>query len=97
MVGRDLTARRSRSARGHVRQTRVIAGLAVLVLAAAIASDQFANAFWSHHWLLTSLVSSLVVVAVSVAVVNEALERPSADAGACSLSTCCLSSTARPA
>jgi hypothetical protein len=75
MAGRDLTARRSGSARSHARQTRIIAGLTVIVLAAAIASDRLANAFWSHHWLLTSLVSSLVVVAVSVAVINEALER----------------------
>ena len=75
MVGRDLSARRSGSARGHVRQTRIIAGFAILVLAAAIASDRLANAFWRRHSLLTSLVSSLVVVALSVAVVNEALER----------------------
>ena len=75
MASQDLSARRSGSARRHVRQTRIIAGLAILALAAAIASDQLANAFWSHHWLLTSLVSSLVVVAVSVAVINEALER----------------------
>lgn len=75
MASRDLTARRSGSARRHVRQTRIIAGLAMVVLAGAVASDELANAFWSHHWLLTSLISSLVVVAVSVAVVNEALER----------------------
>jgi FlaA1/EpsC-like NDP-sugar epimerase len=75
MAVRDLTARRSGSARAHVRQTRSIAGLAVLVLAAAIASDRLANRFWRRHLLLTSLVSSFVVVAVSVAVVNEALER----------------------
>jgi len=75
MASRDLTARRSGSARSHVRQTRIIAGLAMFVLAAAIASDRLANAFWRRHLLLTSLVSSLVVVALSVAVVNEALER----------------------
>jgi hypothetical protein len=75
MASRDLSRRRSGSARGHLHQTRIIAGLAILALAAAIASDRLANAFWSHHWLLTSLVSSLVVVAVSVAVINETLER----------------------
>ena len=58
-----------------MRQARIIAGLAILVFAAAIASDRLDNAFWRRHVLLTSLVSSLVVVAVSVAVVNEALER----------------------
>jgi hypothetical protein len=49
--------------------------LALLVLVAAIVSDRLANGFWTRHVLLTSLVSSLVVVGLSVAVVNEALER----------------------
>ena len=62
-------------ARAYVPQTRILAGLALLVLAAAIVSDRLANAFWMRHVLLTSLVSSLVVVVLSVAVVNEVLER----------------------
>jgi hypothetical protein len=63
------------TARGYVRRTRVIAGLAVLLLAAAIVSDRLDRAFWAHNPLLTNLASSLVVVALSLAVFNEALER----------------------
>jgi hypothetical protein len=75
MARRDLSARNPGSAGGYVRQTRIVAGLAMLVLVAAIVSDRLANGFWTRHVLLTSLVSSLVVVGLSVAVVNEALER----------------------
>ncbi len=69
------TPRRSDSARGYLRQTRIIGGLAVLVLIAALASDRLARGFWTRNPLATNLVASLVVVVVSVAVVNEALER----------------------
>jgi hypothetical protein len=58
-----------------VRQTRIIAAVAVLVLAGAIVSDQLAARFWGRHALLASPVSSLLVVVPSVAVVNEMLER----------------------
>jgi hypothetical protein len=34
----------------------------MLVVAAAIAFDRLANAFWRRHLLLTSLVSSVIVV-----------------------------------
>jgi hypothetical protein len=47
----------------------------VALLAAAIVSDRLDSAFWAHNPLLTNLVSSLVVVALSVAVFNETLER----------------------
>ncbi len=75
MARQNPRPRRSYSARAYVPQTRILAGLALLVLAAAIVSDRLANAFWMRHVLLTSLVSSLVVVVLSVAVVNEVLER----------------------
>lgn len=58
-----------------MRETRILAGLALLALVAAIASDRLANGFWVRNQLLTNLVPSLVVVALSVAVVNEVLER----------------------
>ena len=58
-----------------MRQTRIIAAVAVLVLAGAIVSDQLAARFWGRHALLASPVSSLLVVVPSVAVVNEMLER----------------------
>ena len=62
-------------ARSYLRRTRVIAGLAVGLLAAAIVSDRIDRALWAQNPLLTNLASSLVVVALSVAVFNEVLER----------------------
>ena len=61
--------------RANGLQTRVIAVAAILILVAAVISDRVANEFWMRNAFLASLVSSLVVVALSVAVVNEVLER----------------------
>ncbi|HEY1592260.1 MAG TPA: hypothetical protein VGF81_10735 [Solirubrobacteraceae bacterium] len=47
----------------------------MLVLAGAIAWDLADDRFWFRHTLLTSLVASLIVVAATVAVFNEVLER----------------------
>jgi hypothetical protein len=47
---------------------------AALILAAGI-SDFLTGSFWEQHALLASLVANLVVVAVTLAVVNEILER----------------------
>jgi hypothetical protein len=58
-----------------VRLTRIIGGLSVLVLSGAVAWDLANDGFWSRHALFTSLVASLIVVAVTVAVLNEVLER----------------------
>jgi hypothetical protein len=66
--------RRSGSVESYLRQTRVGAALALLALAAAIASEQFAEHLWVRHPLLAGLVSSAIVVMLSVAVVNEVLE-----------------------
>src|SRR5271155_5807930 len=66
--------RRSTSVESYLRQTRAGAALALLALAAAIASEQFAEHLWVRHPLLAGLVSSAIVVMLSVAVVNEALE-----------------------
>jgi hypothetical protein len=75
MVHEDFSPLWSRSARSRLRQTRGLAALAVLVLAAAIASDPLAKGFWERHPLLSNLVASLVAVILTVAVVNEVLER----------------------
>lgn len=48
-------------------------GLALLV--GAVVSDLLAGGFWQHHALITSIVANVLVVAVTVAVVNELLER----------------------
>ena len=54
---------------------RIIGGLSLLVLCGAIAWDLANDGFWSRHALFTSLVASLIVVAVTAAVLNEVLER----------------------
>jgi hypothetical protein len=66
--------RRSESVESYLRQTRAGAALALLALAAAIASEQFAEHLWVRHPLLAGLASSAIVVMLSVAVLNEALE-----------------------
>jgi hypothetical protein len=58
-----------------VRTTRIIGGLSVLVLAGAIVWDLANDEFWVRHTLFTGLVASLIVVAVTVAVLNEVIER----------------------
>jgi hypothetical protein len=70
---RSSGPRRSESAKSYLRQTRAGAGLALLALAAAIASEQFAEHLWIRHPLLAGLASSSIVVMLSVAVVNEVL------------------------
>jgi hypothetical protein len=58
-----------------VLAARIIGGLSLLVLCGAIAWDLANDGFWSRHALFTSLVASLIVVAVTAAVLNEVLER----------------------
>jgi hypothetical protein len=55
--------------------TRIFGGLSVFLFCAAIAWDLADDGFWSRHALFTSILASLVVVAVTVAVLNEVLER----------------------
>ena len=59
----------------YVRSTRIIGGISVLVLSGAIAWDLANDGFWSRHALFTGLVASLIIVAVTAAVLNEVLER----------------------
>jgi hypothetical protein len=74
MSPRSSGPRRSESVESYLRQTRAGAALALLALAAAIVSEQFAERLWVRHPLLAGLASSAIVVMLSVAVVNEALE-----------------------
>ena len=67
--------RRTDSPRAYLRVTRIIGCLSVLVLCGAIAWDLADDHFWARHTLFASLVASLIVVGVTVAVLNEALER----------------------
>jgi hypothetical protein len=75
MARHTVGPRRTDSLRPHVRTTRIIGGLSVLVLAGAIAWDLANDEFWFRHTLFTALVASLIVVAVTAAVLNEVLER----------------------
>jgi hypothetical protein len=50
-----------------------VTGVALTV--AAGASDFIVGSFWEHHALLTSLVANVLVVALTVVVVNEVVER----------------------
>src|SRR5436309_2874317 len=75
MARRTVGPRRTDSLRRYVRGTRIIGGFSVLVLSGAIAWDLADDGFWSRHALLTSIVASLIVVAVTAAVLNEVLER----------------------
>ena len=75
MARRTVGPRRTGSLRMHVRATRIIGGLSLLVLCGAIVWDLSNDRFWFRHTLLTSLVASLIVVAVTAAVLNEVLER----------------------
>jgi hypothetical protein len=58
-----------------VRATRIVSGISVLVLCAAVAWDLADDRFWFDHTLFTALVASLLVVALTAAVLNEVLER----------------------
>jgi hypothetical protein len=75
MARRTVGPRRSDSPRTYVRSTRIIGGLSVLVLSGAVVWDLANDGFWVRHTLFTGLVASLIVVAVTVAVLNEVLER----------------------
>jgi hypothetical protein len=75
MARRTAGPRRSDSPRTYVRSTRIIGGLSVLLLSGAIVWDFAHDGFWARHALFTSLVASLIVVAVTAAVLNEVLAR----------------------
>src|SRR6476661_7514816 len=75
MARHTVGPRRTDSLRTYVRATRIIGGLSLLVLFGAIAWDLANDGFWSRHTLFASVVASLIVVAVTAAVLNEVLER----------------------
>jgi hypothetical protein len=75
MARRTVGPRRSESDGSYLRSTRIIGALSVVVLVAAIAWDLANDRFWVRHTLFTGLVASLIVVALTAAVLNEVLER----------------------
>jgi hypothetical protein len=54
-----------------VRSTRIIGRISVLVLFGAVARDLANDGLRSRHGLFASLLASVIVVAVTVAVLNE--------------------------
>jgi hypothetical protein len=75
MARRTVGPRRTDSHRASVRGTQIIAGSSVLVLSGAIVWGLADDGFWSRHALFANLVASLIVVAMTVALLNEVLER----------------------
>ncbi len=57
------------------RRLTIAATVGVVVIALAAGSDFVFGSFWSAHAMLTSLLASLIVLAVTVVVLNEALDR----------------------
>jgi hypothetical protein len=77
MVRHDPGPRRSDSVDAYRRRIRALAALALLALVGGIVSDELAGTFWTHHSLLAGLVASVIVVLLTVALVNEAIQRRS--------------------
>jgi hypothetical protein len=67
--------RRAGSFEAHLRRTRAMGVLALVAFAAGVVSDLGGGDFWTRHALLTGIASSVMVAAVTLAVVNEVLER----------------------
>ena len=57
------------------RRLAIAATLGVVVIALAAGSDFVFGSFWSSHAMLTSLIASLLVLAVTVVVLNEVIDR----------------------
>ncbi len=70
-----MAPQRAGSVDTYLWQTRVTAMFALIVLVASVVSDGVDGSFWVRHALLASLVGSAIVVLLSVAVINEVLER----------------------
>lgn len=65
---------RSVSAGSSLRGTRLLAGLAVAGLVAGLVSDLLGVRFWGNHPLLAGLTANVIVVLLSVAILNEAIQ-----------------------
>ncbi|HEV2980478.1 MAG TPA: hypothetical protein VGX51_03525 [Solirubrobacteraceae bacterium] len=77
MARHHSVPRRTQSAEAYLRATRALAALALLAFAGGIVSDELEGSFWSDHALLAGLASSVIVVMLTVALVNEVIERRS--------------------
>jgi len=77
----DPGPRRSRPVQSYLRQTR-LAAVAFAALVGGVVSDAINAAFWRRHALLAGRAPSVIVVMLSVAVINEVMERRDVSAGA---------------
>jgi hypothetical protein len=66
---------RSSSVNSYLIETRIGAVVALLVLVGGIVLDVVTRTFWARNALLADLLSSLIIVMLSAAVFNEAIER----------------------
>jgi hypothetical protein len=57
------------------RRLTIAATFGVVVIALAAGSDFVFGSFWTSHAMLTALIASLIVLAVTVVVLNEAIDR----------------------
>ena len=75
MARHDQGPKRSSSVNSYLVETRALAAVALLVLVAGVVLDVVTRNFWERNALLAGLLSSLIVVMLSAAVLNEAVER----------------------
>jgi hypothetical protein len=75
MKRHELGPRRSQSVDALLRGTRLLAIAALLALADGIVSDVVGGSFWARHALLAGLAASVITVMLTVAVINEVLDR----------------------
>ncbi len=75
MARHDQGPYRSSSVNSYLLETRVGAVVALLVLVAGVVLDVVTRHFWASNALLAGLLSSLIVVMLSAAIFNEAVER----------------------
>ena len=74
MRGHGSGPRRSALIDSNLRQTRLLAALALAGLVAGVVSDVTGVAFWDEHPLLAGLTANVIVVLLTAAVLNEVLQ-----------------------
>src|ERR1700689_1510837 len=74
MRGHDRGPRRSALVDSYLRETRLLAALAVAGLVAGVLSDVIGVHFWDEHPLLAGLTANVIVVLLTAAVLNEVLQ-----------------------
>ncbi len=77
MARHESGPRRTESVDAYLWGTRALAALALLALIGGVLSDAVDDGFWARHALLAGLASSVIIVMLTVALVNEAVERRS--------------------